>query len=112
MFKFGYSGLAAATMAAAIASAFAQQPSTSPGEAASSASPTGATIQIQTPRDGDLVTSPFKVQLTPGPGVGMASASVGNGNADHPDLLIDTTLTAEDMTRPIVGRPHREWAAA
>jgi hypothetical protein len=101
MFKFGYSGLAAATIAAAIASAFAQQPSTSPSEAASSASPIGATPQIQAPRDGDLVTSPFKVQLTSRPGMGTASASVGNANADHPDLLIDTTLTGEDMTRPI-----------
>ena len=98
MFRFVCSGLAAATIAAATAAAVAQQPSTSPSEAASSTSPIAATTQIQTPRDGDLVTSPFKIQLAPGPGMGSASAGVGNG---HADLLIDTTLSAEDMTRPI-----------
>ena len=65
-------------------------------------SPAGATVYIINLKDGDTVTSPFKVQfgLT---GMGVAPAGVEKPNTGHHHLIIDTTLSADEMKAPIPG---------
>lgn len=63
-------------------------------------SPAGAAVYIINLKDGDTVTSPFKVQfgLT---GMGVAPAGVEKPNTGHHHLLIDTKLTDEQLKAPI-----------
>jgi hypothetical protein len=55
-----------------------------------------ATVYFINLKDGDTVTSPFKVQfgLT---GMGVAPAGVDKEKTGHHHLLVDTTLSAEEM---------------
>ena len=82
----------AATLAASLA---AFSPS-----AAETPSPAGAKVYIINLKDGDTVTSPFKVQfgLT---GMGVAPAGVEKPNTGHHHLIIDTTLTPDELKAPI-----------
>jgi hypothetical protein len=68
-------------------------------------SPPGATVYIINLKDGDTVTSPFKVQfgLT---GMGIAPAGVEKPNTGHHHLLIDTTLTPDQLKAPIPSDPQ------
>lgn len=107
MFKFCFGVLTAATIGAAIGPAFGQQPATPPAAAASSdtgqsAAPAGAYSYIVNLKNGDAVTSPFKVVFGLTPNMGVAPAGVEKENVGHHHLLIDTTLGAEEMTQPIV----------
>jgi hypothetical protein len=63
-------------------------------------SPAGAKVYIINLKDGDTVTSPFKVQfgLT---GMGVAPAGVEKPNTGHHHLIIDATLSAEQLKAPI-----------
>ena len=63
-------------------------------------SPTGAKVYIINPKDGDTITSPFRVQfgLT---GMGVAPAGVEKPNTGHHHLIIDTKLTDEELKAPI-----------
>ena len=65
-------------------------------------SPAGATVYFINLKDGDTVTSPFKVQfgLT---GMGVAPAGVEKPNTGHHHLIIDATLSADEMKAPIPG---------
>jgi hypothetical protein len=112
MFKF--SVIIAATIAAAIGPALAQQPAEPKAElkaepkaaaAASdtgqSAAPAGARVYIINLKNGDTVTSPFKVQFGLTSNMGVAPAGVEKENVGHHHLLIDTTLTPEEMTQPV-----------
>jgi hypothetical protein len=106
MFKFSYGVLTAATIAAVIGPAFAQQPSKPPAEAAASdtgqsAAPAGAHAYFQNLRNGDTVTSPFKVLFGLSANMGVAPAGVEKEKVGHHHLLIDTTLSDEEMTQPI-----------
>ena len=106
MFKFSYGVLTAATIAAAIGPAFAQQPATPPAQAAASdtgqsAAPAGAYAYIQNLKNGDTVTSPFKVQFGLSSNMGVGPAGVEKEKVGHHHLLIDTTLSDEEMTQPI-----------
>jgi hypothetical protein len=72
-------------------------------------SPPGAAVYFINLKDGDTVTSPFKVQfgLT---GMGVAPAGSQNPNTGHHHLLIDTQLTPEQMKQPIpVDAQHRHF---
>jgi Domain of unknown function (DUF4399) len=108
MFKF--SVIIAATIAAAIGPASAQQPAEPKAEpkaaAASdtgqSAAPAGARVYIINLKNGDTVTSPFKVQFGLTSNMGVAPAGIDKENVGHHHLLIDTTLTPEEMTQPVV----------
>ena len=84
----------AAIVAAAVtaAIALAQTPQTP--------SPAGAAAYIINLKDGDTVASPFKVQfgLT---GMGVAPAGVDKPNTGHHHLIIDTTLSADELKAPI-----------
>jgi hypothetical protein len=64
------------------------------------AAPPGASVYIISPKDGDTVTSPFKVQfgLT---GMGVAPAGVEKPKTGHHHLIIDATLSAEELKQPI-----------
>ncbi|HEY2137505.1 MAG TPA: DUF4399 domain-containing protein [Xanthobacteraceae bacterium] len=63
-------------------------------------SPAGAAVYIINLKDGDTVSSPFKVQfgLT---GMGVAPAGVEKPNTGHHHLIIDTTLSADELKAPI-----------
>jgi hypothetical protein len=87
-------GVAAAAVAATIA--LAQVPQTQ--------SPTGATVYFINLKDGDTVTSPFKVQfgLT---GMGVAPVGTQTPNTGHHHLLIDTNLSDEELKKPVASDP-------
>src|SRR5882672_8563027 len=63
-------------------------------------SPPGASVYIISPKDGDTVTSPFKVQfgLT---GMGVAPVGVQTEKTGHHHIIIDTKLSDEELKRPI-----------
>jgi hypothetical protein len=65
------------------------------------AAPPNASVYFINPRNGDAVTNPFTVQfgLT---GMGIALAGDDKPNTGHHHLLIDTTLSPEELTQPIV----------
>ncbi|HML07087.1 MAG TPA: DUF4399 domain-containing protein [Xanthobacteraceae bacterium] len=67
---------------------------------AETAAPPGASVYIINLKDGDTVSSPFKVQfgLT---GMGVAPAGVEKPNTGHHHLIIDTTLSPEELKQPI-----------
>jgi hypothetical protein len=70
-----------------------------------------ATVYFINLKDGDTVTSPFKVQfgLT---GMGVAPAGVDKEKTGHHHLLIDTTLSAEEMKAAIpVDAKHLHFGA-
>jgi hypothetical protein len=58
--------------------------------------PPGATVYIVNIKDGDTVTSPFKIQfgLT---GMGIAPAGVEKDKTGHHHLLIDAQLSADEL---------------
>ena len=80
---------AAATAVMALAQTVPQTPS-----------PAGASVYIINLKDGDTVTSPFKVQfgLT---GMGVAPVGVEKDNTGHHHLIIDATLSPEELKAPI-----------
>jgi Domain of unknown function (DUF4399) len=63
-------------------------------------SPPGASVYFINLKDGDTVTSPFKVQFGL-VGMGIAPAGVEKPNTGHHHLLIDTTLSADQLKAPI-----------
>jgi hypothetical protein len=68
--------------------------------AAQTPSPEGAKVYFINLKDGDTVSSPFLVQFGLS-GMGVAPAGVEKPNTGHHHLLIDTTMTAEQMKEPI-----------
>jgi hypothetical protein len=108
MLKFCYGILTVATIAAAIGPASAQQPPTPPAAAApqsdsgQSAAPSGAYSYFANLKNGDTVTSPFKVVFGLSPNMGVAPSGVEKPNVGHHHLLVDKTLTPEETTQPIM----------
>ena len=84
-----------AVMAALVTALWAGGPA-----CAQTSSPAGATVYIVNLKDGDTVASPLKVQfgLT---GMGVAPAGVEKPNTGHHHLIIDATLSADEMKAPI-----------
>jgi hypothetical protein len=68
--------------------------------AAETPSPAGAQVYIINLKNGDTVSSPFRVQfgLT---GMGVAPAGVEKPNTGHHHLIIDATLTGDELKAPI-----------
>jgi hypothetical protein len=68
--------------------------------AAQTPSPAGAQVYVINLKNGDTVTSPFKVQfgLT---GMGVAPAGVEKPNTGHHHLIIDAKLSADELKAPI-----------
>jgi hypothetical protein len=68
--------------------------------AAETPSPAGAQVYIINLKNGDAVTSQFKVQfgLT---GMGVAPAGVEKPNTGHHHLIIDATLSGDELKAPI-----------
>ena len=64
------------------------------------ATPPGVSAYIISPKDGDTVASPFKVQfgLT---GMGVAPAGVDKPKTGHHHLIIDAALSPEELKQPI-----------
>jgi len=71
------------------ASAFGQTPA-----------PPGASVYIISPKDGDAVSGPFKVQFGLS-GMGIAPAGVDKPKTGHHHLIIDATLSPEELKQPI-----------
>jgi len=67
---------------------------------AETAAPPGASVYIISPQDGATLASPFKVQfgLT---GMGIAPAGVDKPKTGHHHLVIDATLSPEELKQPI-----------
>lgn len=63
---------------------------------AQTSSPAGAKVYFINLKDGATVTSPFLMQFGLA-GMGIAPAGVEKPNTGHHHLLVDTTLTAEEM---------------
>jgi Domain of unknown function (DUF4399) len=77
--------------------------------AAQTAAPPNASVYLINLKDGETVTSPFKVQfgLT---GMGVAPAGVERPNTGHHHLLIDTTLSPDELKQPIpMDDKHRHF---
>jgi hypothetical protein len=88
--SFGIARAAVVALAvAALAPASAQTPS-----------PAGAKVYFINLKDGAEVDSPFLVQFGLS-GMGVAPAGVEKPNTGHHHLLIDTTMTPEQMKEPI-----------
>ena len=68
--------------------------------AAETPSPAGAVVYFINLKDGDTVTSPFKVQFGLS-GIGVAPVGVQTPNTGHHHLIIDTQLSPEQMQQPI-----------
>ena len=64
------------------------------------AAPPSAAVYIISPKDGDTVTSPFKVQFGLS-GMGVAPAGVEKPNTGHHHLIVDATLSAQELKEPI-----------
>jgi hypothetical protein len=81
----------------------ADTPAAAPAAAAPaftrSVSPTGASLYIVSPKDGETVTSPLTVVFGLS-GMGVAPAGVQFENTGHHHLLIDTDLPA-DLALPL-----------
>jgi len=106
MFNFRYGILTVATIAAAIVPARAQQPATPPAPAAQadsgqSVAPPGAAAYFVNIKNGDTVSSPFKVIFGLTPNMGIAPSGVDKANVGHHHLLVDTTLASDELTQPI-----------
>jgi uncharacterized protein DUF4399 len=95
----------------------AKQPTASPATAAKPAStpaataqsdsgqsnaPSGAYSYIVNLKNGATVTSPFKVVFGLSPNMGVAPSGVEKPNVGHHHLLVDKTLTPEEMTQPVM----------
>jgi hypothetical protein len=88
--SFGYAALAAlVAILISLAPATAQTPS-----------PAGASVYFINLNDGDTLSSPFKVQFGL-VGMGVAPAGVEKPNTGHHHLIIDTTLSADELKAPI-----------
>jgi len=83
---------------ALLAAAAITVPAIAPAE---TAAPPNAAVYIISPKDGDTVASPFKVQFGLS-GMGIAPAGVEKANTGHHHLIIDATLAAEELKAPIV----------
>ena len=64
------------------------------------AAPPGASVYFISPKDGDSVASPFKVQFGLS-GMGIAPAGVDKPKTGHHHLIIDATLSPEELKQPI-----------
>jgi Domain of unknown function (DUF4399) len=62
--------------------------------------PPGAAVYFISPKDGDTVTSPFKVQFGLS-GMGVAPAGVDKPKTGHHHLIIDTSLSPQELKEPI-----------
>jgi hypothetical protein len=67
---------------------------------AETAAPPNAVVYFINLKDGDTIASPFKVQFGLS-GMGVAPAGVEKANTGHHHLLIDATLSAEELKQPI-----------
>ena len=106
MFNFRYVILTVATIAAAMVPARAQQSTTPPAPAAQadsgqSVAPAGAAAYFVNIKNGDTVSSPFKVIFGLTPTMGVAPSGVDKPNVGHHHLLVDTTLNPDELTQPI-----------
>jgi hypothetical protein len=66
--------------------------------------PPNASVYFISPKDGDAVTSPFKVQFGLS-GMGVAPAGVEKPNTGHHHLLVDTALSPDELKQPIPSDP-------
>lgn len=74
-------------------------------------SPPGAKVYIINIQDGATVKSPFLVQFGMS-GMGVAPAGVEKPNTGHHHLVIDATLTEEEMQAPVtVDEKHVHFGA-
>lgn len=82
---------------------------TAPAQPVQTPSPAGAKVYFINLKDGQEVTSPFLVQFGLS-GMGVAPAGVEKPNTGHHHLLIDTTLSGDELKQPIaMDDKHRHF---
>jgi hypothetical protein len=106
MRNFCYSVLTMASIAAIVAPASAGQTETPEADPVQSSAPDGAYSYFVNLKNGDTVTSPFKVIFGLSPNMGVAPSGVEKSNVGHHHVLIDTSLAAEEETKPITVDEH------
>ena len=99
-----WSALTVTTLAVA-GPALAQQaepPKAAPSaDAAQSTAPDGARSYFVNLKNGDTIASPFKVIFGLTPNMGVAPSGVDKKNVGHHHIIIDTVLSADELTQPI-----------
>ena len=105
MRKTRHGVLTVVTLAALIGPASAQQPTAPPAataqsDSAQSAAPAGAYSYFVNLKNGDTVTSPFKVVFGLSPNMGVAPSGVEKPNVGHHHLLVDTDMVPPDQPIP------------
>jgi hypothetical protein len=74
-------------------------------------SPSGAKVYFINLKDGQEVTSPFLVQFGLS-GMGVAPAGVEKANTGHHHLLVDSSLSGDELKQPIpMDDSHRHFGA-
>ena len=104
-------GVAVAAVIATVSVGLAGAPAWAQSAPPQTASPTGAKVYFINLKDGQDVTSPFLVQFGLA-GMGVAPAGVEKPNTGHHHLLIDATLSDEQLKQPIpMDDTHRHFGA-
>ena len=85
---------------ASIFAGLAAMPAWTQSAPAQTPSPNGAKVYFINLKDGQEVTSPFLVQFGLS-GMGVAPAGVEKPNTGHHHLLIDATLSGDELKQPI-----------
>ena len=85
---------------AGIFAGLAAMPAWTQSAPAQTPSPNGAKVYFINLKDGQEVTSPFLVQFGLS-GMGVAPAGVEKPNTGHHHLLIDSTLSGDELKQPI-----------
>jgi hypothetical protein len=75
------------------------------GASAQTPSPPGTEVYFISPKDGAELDSPLLVQFGLS-GMGVAPAGIEKPNTGHHHLLIDTTLTTDELKQPIPADDH------
>ena len=100
---------AAAAVITIVFAGFAGAPAQAQSAPPQTASPNGAKVYFINLKDGQDVTSPFLVQFGLA-GMGVAPVGVEKANTGHHHLLIDATLSGDQLKQPIaMDDTHRHF---
>jgi hypothetical protein len=100
---------AAAVVITIVFAGLADAPARAQSVPPQTAAPSGARVYFINLKDGQDVTSPFLVQFGLS-GMGIAPAGVEKANTGHHHLLIDATLSGDQLKQPIpMDDSHRHF---
>jgi hypothetical protein len=104
-------GAVFAVFVATILAGLAAMPAWTQSAPAQTPSPDGAKVYFINLKDGQEVANPFLIQFGLS-GMGVAPAGVEKPNTGHHHLLIDSTLSGDELKQPIaMDDTHRHFGA-